>query len=351
MTINTDVQVDTSRTFSGKRSISSGRIAKGVVKLLASLVILFLLYRQINLKNMLGILSQISPLYLLLITFLYLCGQIMSAFKWGIFLREAEIPYTKAMLIRAYFSGMFVNTFGLGTVGGDVTRALVIQPPIGKRAASLATVVADRMMGLSVLLSIGVIAIVAHKPEQLGDNGLLISLLAITGLASAWIFGPRLLTMIFPDGHRFSEAAKSVSAAFPKHNMAFLRAITISVFFHILQIGMHWVIAQEVAPQLNFLFLCATIPLVNTAAALPITWQGVGVRESLYILFFSPMGVSNEQAIVIGAIWILSATAVSALGGLFSVNALAFNRSSQDLSPAGQKMDEADENIRLIVNE
>lgn len=320
------------------------------MKLLATLIILFLLYRQIDIKSVLGTLSQVSPLCFLTVTLLYFVGQIMSACKWAVFLREAEIPYSKSMLIRAYFSGMFVNTFGLGTVGGDVTRALVIQPPAGKRAASLATVVADRVMGLAVLLSIGVIAIIANKPEQLGDNGLVVSLLAISGLASTWIFGPHLLTMIFPEGHRFAEAARSVSSAFPKHNLAFLRAVTISVSFHILQIGIHWVIAREVAPQLGFLFLCATVPLVNTAAALPITWQGVGVRESLYILFFSPLGVSNEQAIVFGAIWILASTAVSALGGLFSFSALAFARSTTESSSPEQQKETDDDGIRLIIN-
>jgi hypothetical protein len=65
--------------------------------------------------------------------------------------------------------------------------------------------------------------------------------------------------------------------------------------------------------------LLNTIPVVvNILSTLPISWNGLGVRESGYVFFLRPLILSHEQAIAFGAMWLLATTASSAIRGLIS---------------------------------
>ena len=141
---------------------------KRIIRYLISIGLVVLVYRSVDFPSLLNTLKQISPSTGLYLVLAYLGGQVISALKWRIFLDGAQVKRTLPQILKAYFFGMFVNTYGLGTVGGDVARAVVLRPGSGKRAATLATVVADRIHGLTTLLTIGAIAVVIIKPAVLG---------------------------------------------------------------------------------------------------------------------------------------------------------------------------------------
>ncbi|MCB0360944.1 MAG: flippase-like domain-containing protein, partial [Bdellovibrionales bacterium] len=137
---------------------------KLVLRLSISVLLLVIVLRSVHLPDLVQTLLSIHPLVAVSIIVLYALGQVISAMKWRILFTEVGIQRSPKETIRAYFSGMFVNTFGLGTVGGDVVRGLALQPAKGRRASALASVVADRVHGLMVLSLIGAVAIVLVRP-------------------------------------------------------------------------------------------------------------------------------------------------------------------------------------------
>src|SRR5260221_13522527 len=98
---------------------------------------------------------------------------------------------------------MFVNSFGLATVCGDLARAIVLKPEHGKRAAAFATVIADRLHGLGVLLTIGAIGIAIEKPPVLGPYAGILAWIGVIGLALGWFVGPWLLVRVAAHSERF----------------------------------------------------------------------------------------------------------------------------------------------------
>jgi uncharacterized membrane protein YbhN (UPF0104 family) len=62
--------------------------------------------------------------------------------------------------------------------------------------------------------------------------------------------------------------------------------------------------------------LLVTIPVVNILSTLPISWNGLGVRENGYVFFLAPLILSREQAVAFGAMWLFAMTISSAIGGL-----------------------------------
>ena len=67
--------------------------------------------------------------------------------------------------VRFYFIGMFLNVFGLSTIGGDVVRGLYLGG--GRRPAlALNSVLFDRVSGLAILMALGAVALLGFPAVQ-----------------------------------------------------------------------------------------------------------------------------------------------------------------------------------------
>lgn len=321
---------------------------KFLLRLGISAVFLLLAYRAIDLATVLVTLKTLSLRTALLIVGLYAFGQILSSIKWRVFVQGVGIERSFPFTLRAYFLGMFVNTFGLGTIGGDVARSLALRPAKGQRAAALATVVADRIHGLMVLMAIGAIGMLLVHPAVLGFTPLLLSFMTVITLGLGWWFGPLLLKRIFPQNHHFGNAARLIAHAFHLKLLSFFFATLVSIIFHSLQIFMHFLIAHALNAQLSLGYLFATVPLVNAASTLPLSVNGIGIREYMYKQLFVPNGVSRETAVAFGAIWILAVTIVSAFGGFFLARIAPEEEQTSEMNSEAEKFTrEAREELNL----
>jgi uncharacterized membrane protein YbhN (UPF0104 family) len=58
------------------------------------------------------------------------------------------------------------------------------------------------------------------------------------------------------------------------------------------------------------------IPLVTVAGMVPISLNGLGVREGAYVYFLAQAGVASPQALAFAVLWLILNTSLNALGGL-----------------------------------
>lgn len=315
------------------------RSSKFLLRVGLSVTLLAVIYASVDFSRLLVTLKQMTIGTLVIISLLYVVGQIMSAAKWQIFLRGSSFTYSFGEVTAAYFLGMFVNTFGLGTVGGDIARAVALRPERKNYPAAIATVIADRLHGLVVLAAIGAIATLLVQPGYEGPYGALLAELFLVGLCFGFFLGPKLLTRILPPEHKFAKLNSFLKRILGGNWPALIQATIISLAFHTLQIGMHWIIAQQLDVPLSFGFLFAAAPLVNIASTLPISVNGLGVREALWTYMFLHAGIPTETAVAFGAFWFVCVTIVSALAGLvgtsrFKIEAIEQAvKDAEDLEP------------------
>ena len=283
-----------------------------------SLALAAFIYFKIDTKAYLHALESLSLTSVAVILVLYTFGQLLSAWKWKIFVSCAGIERTPVEIIRCYFFGMFVNVFGLGTVGGDVARGLLLNPPKGQRAAALATVIADRIHGLGILLAIGAVAMTIVRPAPLEY---LVNWLSIGGIAGVilwaglWWLGPSLLIKYYPRNHKWRGAMMHVAGAFPRQPGPFFKASALSFLCHNIQLFIHVIIAHELGANLSASYIWAAVPFVNIVASLPFSvMNGLGVRETMYCMLLIPAGVPREIAVAFGTIWLLTVTIISSVG-------------------------------------
>ena len=293
---------------------------KKAFKIFVSLALLGLILYSVDIKSLINTIENIPLSTAVAVISIYAAGQLLSSWKWCLLARASGIQTSYGAALRAYFAGMYVNYFGLGMVGGDVARGLLVSAGQGKKAEGLASVVADRVHGLAVLGCIGVVSGLIFGSELIPYPMFPAVIAGCCALIVGWVVGPWILKTFGPKfAPRLTHKIEHLAAAFPRDIFTLSLVTCISLAVHILQIGIHAVMAYGLGAQITLSSLMIVIPWVNIASSLPISWQGLGVREKAYIFFLTPAFLSKEQAVAFGALWLLASTVSSAIGGVIAL--------------------------------
>ena len=97
---------------------------------------------------------------LLLAWALCMLAVLITLVRWYYLVRAIELPFRLRDALRLGFLGYMFNLVSLGSVGGDLFKAVFIarEHPQHK-AAAISTLIVDRMVGLLALLIVGAIAV------------------------------------------------------------------------------------------------------------------------------------------------------------------------------------------------
>jgi uncharacterized membrane protein YbhN (UPF0104 family) len=303
--------------------------AKSLIKIGLSIIMLFIVLRMVNVDRLKLALNSISYWAVLGTVLIYAAAQFLSVIKWWLIARNAGVAASFLQTLKAFYIGVFVNSFGLGLVGGDVARGLLIaqfaqagakdRPGqtelISSKAPALASVVVDRIHGLFVLSCIGMAALFLNGAVPHGLVWLLVTV--ILGSLALWGISLLIAKLSLRQGPWYQRLG-NVARAFPKEPKLLLLISALSLVFHCVQISLHALMAAAVGVTLSWGTIFATVPFVNILSSLPISWQGLGVREQGYT-FFLKQYLSPEHVVVFGALWLLSVTITSAFGGIVAV--------------------------------
>jgi uncharacterized membrane protein YbhN (UPF0104 family) len=292
---------------------------KLLIKIFISLAMLTLAVRLVDLGELKHSLLSIPMPTLAMVVVIFFFGQLLSSYKWWLLARSGSIEAPWLLAAKAYFLGMAVNCFGFGTVGGDLARALVLGRKSKKKATALASVFADRVHGMTVLAAIGVVSIAFVGRQHIGREYLVLLPACITAIVAAWYFGPGIALAALPKGGALHKNMEQIAQVFPRDPATVSYISLISMVFHLLQICLHQIMAAGFGIQIPWAVLLVTIPVINILSSLPISWNGLGVRENGYLFFLAPQFVSREHAIAFGAMWLLAMAISSAIGALVLV--------------------------------
>jgi glycosyltransferase 2 family protein len=292
---------------------------KLLIKIFISLAMLILALRLVDINELKQSLLSIPLPTLGVVVVIFFFGQLLSSYKWWLLARSGSIEVPWLLAVRAYFLGMAVNCFGLGTVGGDLARALVLGSKSKQNPTALASVFADRVHGITVLAAIGVVSMVFSDRQHIGSEYLMLLPVCIIAVVIAWYFGPGIALAVLPKGGALHKNMEQIAQVFPRDPATISYISLISLVFHLLQIGLHQVMAAGFGIQIPWPVLLVTIPVINILSSLPISWNGLGVRENGYLFFLAPLFLSREHAIAFGVMWLLAMAISSVIGGLVLV--------------------------------
>ena len=269
-----------------------------------------------------------TPLWFYLVSFgVLVAGQALYVFKWGLVLGAMGLRVPFWRLAEQYLLGTFFNNFLPTMIGGDAARVYYLGREEGY--ATVATsVFVDRGLGFLSLAACGSMLvwwldittpafIVARKVLFV----LLVVLVATLATALTFRLAPVVLLLRrMPLMGKVAEAVELMRkrGRSLRKRPGIILAVLLAGLLYSVPLGwvyqLYFLLSAGLAvPYLAILLVLVAIAILSN---IPITVNGIGLREQLHYLLFASLGVSKELAVGISVIVFSQFLILSIFGGL-----------------------------------
>lgn len=285
------------------------RIKKSIIhlfKLVVSAGLVLWLIEKVDWHRVMGELSGISFPLLALFILLQMIGMFISTRKWQIIARWRGLGFGLKEGLLVYLTGMFINNFLPSTLGGDMYRGIWLAGKTEAKAASIATIVFDRFIGLWVEALLALVFLtLAYLDHQSWSAPLatafwfLVIFILVDGVITwayrkPW-FHNCLKTFPFVVRRLIGEVAgymeKDIWAK------ASLYALLFS--FVGIVLSNYVLFASLAGTSIHPLAFLSVVFIVAIVSVVPVSLGNIGVREWAYFALFPLAGISGETAIAV----------------------------------------------------
>lgn len=295
-----------------------------LAKLLVSGGLLAYFLTRIHIERFMDTFAAAKFSYIALALGIYLIAQGASAVRWTALARPLGITTPFSDMVRYYLIGMFFNLFAPGTVGGDVSRVyyLVRDEEAHAHGRAVTTVHAamsvlmDRGIGMVVLVWLGATGLLLFPDYAVPRLVRSVTLLIALGFVVAVLLTPLWRRVLPEDGHQLVVKLRLALRSYRTNWRALGIAALLSVAVHLVQCWMHVIMGSALGINLPFSFCVIVYPLVGTFSAIPISVNGLGLREGGYVFLLALIGVGTEKGVAFGILFFLIVALDSLLGGL-----------------------------------
>ena len=265
--------------------------------------------------------------YFVIAMFIIMPKFLVLSVRWSLMI----MPIVKRPLIThvaIYFKGTFLNAFTPANLGGDAYRFTMLKRQAGVREV-VGLLLRERIIGLYGYLIIFAFAYVflvtfSHFDVSLSQNPF------TYGAISA--FGMFILLFLFASlriARRMVALIRSIGRKefLPKldgwvefmHNLLSLNGV---IPLMMLTMGgvLLWIVSIKVIGEgfgisISLMHLAAVATLVEIIRLVPITIQGIGLREGVFAYLLAFLGYNVEQCYIVGTIAYLTLSAAIILCG------------------------------------
>lgn len=261
----------------------------------------------------------------------------LSAWRWWVVLRP-QVPAARfGDALHATFVAGFFNITSLGTIGGDAYRVIAIkQRHPGTAAGTGMSIVVDHIAGVLatavLFFGLGIVALYQWPDNASGIRSVLVGFTLFFVLASIGMVGsvltlsppflrwagrisPRLVNLPFVQktAHTFDPLWSSWRAS--------LLAVAISLVMSSLYFASFYCGLRAVGGEAPLLSVLMAMPIVDVAAALPISVSGLGVREKTFETLMAVfVGLPEATSVLASLAGWLFTVCWGLLGGLLFVS-------------------------------
>jgi uncharacterized membrane protein YbhN (UPF0104 family) len=243
---------------------------------------------------------------------LYLLSQVVSALRWRLLAGPLGFRQPLRQFAGYYFIGMYFNLFLPTAVGGDVVRAWYLDGGSGRRLAAFFSAFVDRCSGLLVLLALACVGMALCPVEV--EPWIPWCVWGTAGCAAA---GFCLLPVAARWTGRFARARRLWDSArlYLHHPPVLVLSTVYSLLVQVVNVVMVWMIGKGMGLSVPSAYYWVAVPMVTLLTMVPISLNGMGVREYSMVLFLKPLGVAAGTAVSLAFLWFAVYAAASLVGG------------------------------------
>jgi glycosyltransferase 2 family protein len=303
------------------------RLRLALQVLVSAGVVGYLVWR-IDLARTFDLIAETDVAYLLAALAIFLATTWAMAWRWQLLLAAKQIDEPLGWLTRLYFVGYAASQVLPTGIGGDAVRIFehARRRPEAKAAAA-AAVLMERVIGAAgtlVLVAVA-IAIAAGRYEDIRSIVLIEGIFFVaTALFLIALFsrrtGRELQKRVFPLGRRLrlERPVTSVYLAMQDYRerpAAMLAVLGVTLLTQSVRIMSIWLCGLAVGIDVSPLVYFILGPLLFIVQMVPITLNGIGVREVFFVEFLARFEVDEPAALAAGLLFFAVAMATSLPGG------------------------------------
>lgn len=257
--------------------------------------------------------------------------RVVRAARWRDLLAAYGVRRSLLRLTALVFVGHFFNLFLPTSVGGDLARGYLAAPEDDQVALSYGVVVVERFLGFVTLALVTagatVVAMLTSAgsiPSPLLHSVGAASLAALTMGAAAfawsgWHGWTRRRVQRWLGSVRAIRIFDGLTAGFDvlrRREAPRGRIIALSLLVHLVAIAFYVAVAAAIELPIPYLAFFLVVPVASVAAALPVSINGLGVREGVFVALIAALGANPSEAGAFAVLALLLQTVVSLSGGL-----------------------------------
>jgi len=259
----------------------------------------------------------------------YLGSQIISSRRWAGLARAVRLNASDGRFLRLYFEGMFFSLCLPTSIGGDVVKAYRLAPSMGQRVLAGCTVLVDRLTGLFALLSLATVSLFVQGFQP----GIWLTMVVGAGVWCVALVAARGgFAALRRWSNRFTEdgaLGKVFQRLRPYHDKpgVIRAALGWSLMIQVANVLTVAWLGHSLGLKLPLQAYCVAVPVVALITALPLSINGLGIREGGLAVVLGSFGVSREMGVTLGLMWFVVVMVSGLAGGLMYL-----------LEPAWQRM-------------
>jgi hypothetical protein len=232
----------------------------------------------------------------------------LATWRWQLLLGPLGAPAPIRRLTASYLVATFFNNFLPSNIGGDIVRVRDSSRLTGSVATSVAVVGIDRILGFGALYLLAAVAFALAPPVVRGLAGARVVLLGLAVLfgflayvffrpgTARWIMATTRLSSIDWAREQFEVVQGAVHAYRARVGTIWLAGAA-SLVIQALAVLYYLAIAHALGVPLPASAAFLMVPLCTLLQAVPVSFNGWGLREGLFTLYFSQVGLPRSSAL------------------------------------------------------
>ncbi len=298
------------------------QFGKELLKLLITGTLLYYLFWKIPIAEVLKTIKTMELNYLYLSIMLFFLYYGFFSLRWKFLLQSQDIEISIGISYLYLLVAFFFNNFLPSGLGMDIIRSGYAGGRKNFEKAFGASLM-ERLLGMVGMMCIGLFAIFSLRVEFISLVILYLFLiifvvvvyLLLVSFKSDWL-KDKLLSMKFLNLGESITTLYSAFKLYKKKRKAVMIGIVYSLMVQTTIISINFFLSKGLSMDISFILLIAYIPLITIISLIPITINGLGMRESAYVFLFSSYGIAQEEALSLSLLFFAASVIASSVGGI-----------------------------------
>ena len=276
--------------------------------------------RNLSISNLIYILNW--PIFLIAFLMLVL-HNLFGAWRWSTLTRKFPVKTNIIRLLKYYYIGNFVSFFLPTSIGGDVARIILLRRESDSLEIGSSTVIVERVLGLISIIMLFAFSMFFGIAEIITISFLwpllffimivFFGVWFIFYIPENWLekllfFSPRINSKL----HNIIQALK----AYRKESILMFQGLGVSLLYQLAMIGAYYFLARSINLLIPFQHYLLIMPLVWILSLIPLSLNGLGIREGGFVYLFSLLGYPPDLLSFISILGVVLLIAQGLIGGI-----------------------------------